>query len=40
MNHINTKRLLKDIKDFVTNNLESHGIYYQSMKIIFIILEF
>lgn len=29
MNHINTKRILKDIKDLQNNNLESHGIYYE-----------
>lgn len=28
MNSINTKRILKDLKDLDNNNLESHGIYY------------
>tara|TARA_Y100000741_G_C18105373_1_gene498589 strand:+ start:55 stop:765 length:711 start_codon:yes stop_codon:yes gene_type:complete len=28
MNHINTKRLVKDIKDLETHNLQSHGIYH------------
>ena len=28
MNNINTKRLLKDIKDLDTNNMKSHGIHY------------
>tara|TARA_B100001175_G_C19513178_1_gene645304 strand:+ start:3266 stop:3970 length:705 start_codon:yes stop_codon:yes gene_type:complete len=28
MNSINTKRLLKDIKDLEKNNLQSHGIHY------------
>ena len=29
MNNINTKRLLKDIKDLELNNLQSHGIYHK-----------
>ena len=29
MNNINTKRLLKDIKDLERNNLQSHGIYHE-----------